>query len=350
MKRSKKYIIPAVIVAAVVVFVLYKIFSTANASDARRQFAPLVKVEKIVLENVHVKSELNGDALPIRQASIFSKVSGNLEQNYVDMGSLVRTDQLLATIDSTELYQQYQQANATYTNARLTFTRVQQLQEKNLASQQDVDNAEATMLVAKANFDAAATKLGYARITAPFSGYITKRFLDPGALVNATNSTLFSLMNLDSIRIIVNVPEKDVPYIYHIRTARVTFDALPGKEFVGVVSLISQSVDLSTRTMAVQINVPNSTHLIKPGMFATIELIEAEHANAITVPTNALLKSADGMYLFVVDGKNAKRIKVEIGIEQNSRTEILSGLNGNETAITVGQQFVKDGNPVTIQQ
>jgi membrane fusion protein (multidrug efflux system) len=350
MRKSKNYILPAIIVIAVVSIVLYKILSTANATDARRQFAPLVKVEKVLREDVLVKSDLNGDALPIRQASIFSKVSGNLEQNYVDMGSFVRVNQLLATIDSTELYQQYQEANATYTNARLTFKRVQQLQEKNLSSQQDVDNAEATMLVAKANYDAAATKLSYARITAPFSGYITKRYLDPGALVNATNSTLFSLMSLDSIRIIVNVPEKDVPYIYHIHTARVTFDALPGKEFVGIVSLISQSVDLATRTMAVQVNVPNPSHLIKPGMFASIDLVEAEHPGAITVPTNALLKSSDGMYLFVIDGKNAKRLKVEIGIEQNSRTEILSGLSGDEIAIIVGQQFVKEGNPVTIQQ
>jgi RND family efflux transporter MFP subunit len=130
----------------------------------------------------------------------------------------------------------------------------------------------------------------------------------------------------------------------------VTFDALPGKEFVGIVSLISQSVDLATRTMAVQVNVPNPSHLIKPGMFASIDLVEAEHPGAITVPTNALLKSSDGMYLFVIDGKNAKRLKVEIGIEQNSRTEILSGLSGDEIAIIVGQQFVKEGNPVTIQQ
>ena len=151
------------------------------------------------------------------QAGIFSKVSGNLESIYTDMGSNVFSGQLLATIDSTELYQQFQQTNATYQNARMTFDRVQQLIDKNLASKQDLDNADAAMKVAKANYEAAATRLSYARIIAPFSGIITKRFLDPGALVAANNATLFTLMNLDRIKIIVNVPEKDVQFIYKVQ-------------------------------------------------------------------------------------------------------------------------------------
>jgi membrane fusion protein (multidrug efflux system) len=298
-----------------------------------------------------VKSQLqfNGDVLAIGQAGIFSKVPGNLERIYADMGSKVYAGQLLATIDSTEYYQQYQQTNATYQNTRMTFERVQQLIEKSLSSKQDLDNADAAMKVARANFETAATRLSYARIVAPFSGIITKRFLDPGALVAANNATLFTLMNLDRVKIIVNVPESDIQSVYQVRTAQVTFDALPGKVFQGKVTRFSDALDLTTRTMDIQIEIENSAHIIKPGMFASVQMTVAEHQNAITIPTNAILKDDAGQYVFSLDESKAKRIRVKVGAELVERTEIVSGLTGNETVITVGQQFVKDGGQVNIQ-
>jgi membrane fusion protein (multidrug efflux system) len=222
--------------------------------------------------------------------------------------------------------------------------------EKSLASKQDLDNADAAMKVAQANFDAASTRLSYSRIVAPFDGIIIKRYLDPGALVTANNATLFTLMNLDNVKIVVNVPEKDVPFVYQIRTALVTLDALPNKEFKGKVTRFSEAIDLSTRTMAIQIEIANPSHIIKPGMFATIQMTVAEHQNAITVPTNALLKDEIGQYVFTLDDKKVKRMRVQAGVEQVERTEIISGLTGDETIITVGQQFVKDGGQVTVQR
>jgi RND family efflux transporter MFP subunit len=350
MNRILKYGILILIILAALGAITFRIISSSKSAEGRRQLAPLVKIEKPARELVKIILQFNGDVLPVRQAGIFSKVGGNLERIYVDMGSKVRSNQLLATIDSTELYQQYQQANATYQNARIAYGRVQQLIEKNLSSKQDLDNSEATMKVAQSYFEAAATRLSYSKIVAPFSGIITKRFLDPGALVAANNATLFTLMNLDSVKIIVNVPEKDVHSIYGIRTASAEFDAIPDKEFFGRVTLFSESVDLTTRTMAIQIEIANLNHLIKPGMFATIRMIVAEHPNAITVPTNAILKDEIGQYIFALGDKTAKRIRIKIGNEQIERTEIVSGLYGNEDIIIVGQQFVKDGGPVTVQR
>jgi RND family efflux transporter MFP subunit len=350
MKNIWKYSIPPFLILLAGVVIVYRITSDAKTAESRRLTAPLVKVEKPFHESVKILLRFNGDVMPVRQAGIFSKVGGNLERIYADMGFIVQSNQLLATIDSAELYQQYQQTLATYQNARMTFDRVKQLIEKSLASEQDLDNADATMKVAKANFDAASTRLSYSRIVAPFGGIITKRFLDPGALVTANNSTLFILMNLDSVKIIVNVPEKDVPFVYQIRTALVTLDALPDKEFNGRVTRFSEAIDLSTRTMAIQIEIANRSHIIKPGMFATIQMTLAEHQNAITVPTNALLKDEIGQYIYALDEKKVKRIRVQTGVEQVERTEIISGLTGDETIITVGQQFVKDGGQVTVQR
>jgi membrane fusion protein (multidrug efflux system) len=349
-KKIWKFGLPILLILLVITVIVFRIISDAKIADARRQMMPIVKCEKPTREVVKISLQFNGDVLPILQAGIFSKVSGNLENIYADMGSKVYSGQLLATIDSTELYQQFQQSNATYQNARMTFDRVQQLIDKNLASKQDLDNADAAMKVAKANYEAAATRLSYARIIAPFSGIITKRFLDPGALVTANNATLFTLMDLDRIKIIVNIPEKDVQSIYKVRAAHVTLDALPGKEFEGIVTRVSDALDLTTRTMAIQIEVSNLAHAIKPGMFATVQMAVAEHPNAITLPTNSILKDDSSQYVFILDERRAKRLRVMIGAELLERTEIISGLVGNETIITVGQQFVKDGGIVSVQQ
>ena len=347
---KKKYFIGGGIVVALLLIVVLRIALTSSAIDPRRQGIALVKVQKPFKETMRTIFTYTGDILPLRQAAIYSKVGGNLERNYIEMGTYVRSNQVLALIDTTELFQQYQQTNATYQNTSLLFERAKQLFEKNLASKQDVDNAEAAMKVAKANYDAAATHLSYAHIVAPFSGFVTRRFLDAGALVSASTSTLFTMMYLDSVKIIVYVPEKDLSQMYHVRTAKITLDALPNQEFTGYVSRFSEAVDLTTRTMPIEVDIPNHSRIIKPGMFATISFIVSERLNALTLSSDDLLKDDNGFFVFVSDGKKAHQIRITTGNETNSHTEILAGLNGDEDVITTGQQFVKEGTTLTIQQ
>jgi len=350
-KRSfKLYIFAAVIL--IIAAVVIKIVGSSSSTDQRRQNNPIVRTEQPHRETVFNVLKFTGDVIPIQQANIFSKVGGNLEKVYADMGTYVQKGQMLAQIDTTEIYQQFQQVSATYQNAKLTYQRNKDLSEQNLIAKQDLDNADAAMKVAAANFETAKIRLDYARITAPFSGFITKRFLDPGALVNSNNSnnsTLFTLMDLSAMKIIIYVLEKDIPLAKIGKKAVITVDAFPGKEFYGSVARISEAVDLSTRTMAVEVDIPNSERRLKPGMFASVTIIVNERSNSITVLTQAIMKDAGGFFLYVVNDNMAKRIGVNPGIEQDNRIEILSGLNGNENIISTGQQFVKDGGQVIIQ-
>lgn len=349
MKHHYKLFAAGLLVLLVVGVVIFRVVSGSSAADARRQSVPLVRVELPTRETVQYTLQFTGDMVAVQQAAIFSKVSGNLERVYVDMGAKVRSGQLLAMIDTTELRQQYQQASATYQNARMNYQRTRDLADQNLVAKQEVDNAEAAMKVAKANYDLAATRLGYARITAPFAGYITKRYLDAGALVSPGNTTLFTLMDLDHMKVIVNVLEKDIPLIAIGKKAVVTVDAFPGKEFYGNVTRFSQAVDLSTRTMAVEIDIDNTDHRLKPGMFANVTLLVGEHRDALTVPTQAIFKDDNGYYLFVANGETAKRVNVKIGVEQGTKTEILEGLDAAAQVITTGQQLVKADGPISIQ-
>jgi len=350
MKKYRTYLVVIVIVVVLGGVVTIKILMGNAAADTRRQNIPLVKVEQPLRQTIAYQLNFNGDVVAIQQADIFSKVTGNLERIYTDMGNSVKRDQLLAVIDSTELYQQVQQTEATYYNARISYTRNKKLFEQKLVAKQDLDNAEAQMKVALANYETAKTRLSYARITAPFSGVITKRFLDEGALVATSNATLYTLMDLDSVKVIVNVLEKDVPQISKGKTAKIVVDAFPGKEYEGVITRLSQAIDLSTRTMAIEVGVPNKEHNLKPGMYATVTLTISEHQNAVTVPTEAVLNDNNGTFVYALQNNAAKRIPVQLGIERNSRTEILAGLSGDERVIVVGQQLVRDGGLVVLER
>ena len=349
MRKQKTYIIVGIVFLAILAIAVIRITTRRSASGPRRSNVPTVRVEKPLRDTVAYTLQSTGDVVSIQQASIFSKVSGNLDHVYVNLGAVVRRNQLLALIDTTELAQQVQQTAAMYFNARAEYLRMKELYEKDLGAKQELDNAEALMKVAEANNGTAKTRLGYARITAPFAGTITKRYLDPGALVNPNGSTLFTLMNLDSVKVAINILEKDIPLITIGNEAVVTADALPDNPVNGWVGRLSQAVDPSTRTMAAEIFVPNKDHRLKPGMYATVTLVLSEHPNAITVPAQAVLKDASGTFVYVVEDKTAKRVPVQTGIEQASRTEILSGLSGTESLITTGQQFVRDGGPVSVQ-
>ncbi len=346
MNRFWKYSIPALIVVAIVV--AFRL-AGKGGGDNRRSSAPVVRVQQPSRDTVIYRLDLTGDVLPVRQTSIIPKVGGTLDRFSVEMGTPVRDGQLLAVIDSTELREQYMQAAATYQNSRATYQRILQLFDKALSSQQDVDNAEATMKVALANRELAATRLSYARIRAPFSGVITRRFVDVGAVLTANVSTMFTLMDLDTVKLIVMVPEKDVPSVYRVRRARVMVDALPGREFEGVVTRFSEALDLATRTMAIEIRVPNRGQEIKPGMFATVRLTLARHDNALTIPLDCILRDATGKYVFVADGQTARQVRIRTGLEETSRAEVLSGLTGPESIIVAGQQFVRNGGAISIQ-
>ena len=213
MKLRPKHYIITVLGLLVIGFIALRIISGGTPAESRRQNIPLVKLEQPRQEAVATRLQFTGDVVAIQQAGIFSKVTGNLEKNFVEMGTEVRRDQILALIDTTELYQQFQQASATYQNARSTHKRTKELFEQNLVARQDLDNAEATMKVSAATFDAARTRLGYARITAPFAGFVTRRYLDAGALVTPNNSTLFTLMDLNTMKIIINVLERDITLV-----------------------------------------------------------------------------------------------------------------------------------------
>ncbi len=333
----------------------------------RRTSVPVVIPGKLLTGEIVKSESLTGDISPIQQANIFTKVNGNIEKIYADIGDAVNQNQVLALIDTTIYSQNLKQAKASYMqayanleNSKLIFERNQKLLDQNLIAKQDLDNAKTSLDVASAQKEAAfavytnaLTQLGYCKITAPFSGYITKRMFDPGTYVSAStnnqSSILFTLMNVNQLKSIVNIPEKDVPSLSSISSIEVTPDALPGKIFKANIKRISGAVDIDTRTMAVEIDIENPGKILKPGMFATINLILEKKENSNFLPNQVVLNDDEGDYVYLLNPDSTVTKKyVKIGIQQDNKFEILSGLTGNDKIVFVGQELIKDKMKVRV--
>ncbi len=350
MSKYWKYVLPLVVVAVLGAIITFKNASSDASKETRRNNAPLVKVEQPIRQLIRYQLTFNGDVNAYQQATIYARIAGNLDKMYVNLGSIVKAGQILARIDSLEPFDQMQQMSATYDNARLSYQRSKNLLNRNLIANQDVDNLEAAMKVAKANFELTKTRLGYTRITAPFPGIITRRFLDAGTYLASSSTPLFQLMYIDSVKIVINIQEKDVIQVTKGTPAEITVDAYGNRVFSGSVTRMADAMDLSTRSMPVEIDIPNFDHDLKPGMFATVTLVTGEHPNALSVPTMAIQRDDSGSFVFVANNNIAGRKRIKLGAEVNARMEVLSGLDGSEPVIVIGQQLVKDGGSINIQK
>lgn len=358
------------IIGFLLVLVLLTYFRVReNSKEAARRPAAILTVEVSTPQRSQIVRSLyfTGDILPIQQATIFSKVSGNLEKVLVDIGDYVKQGQLLALIDTT-IYAQnarqaqgiHMQAQATLQNARMNFERNESLLGQNLIAKQDLDNARTAYEIAQAQVEGAQasyrntlTQLSYCKVSAPFSGYITKRFLDAGAYVSASagasSSTIFTIMDIDKVKILVNVLEKDIPALERIREAVVKTDVYLNRAFNARIQRISQAIDVATRTMPIEVDIENRQHLLKPGMFANINLVLQKKENALVLPSQVILKDDSGSYVFTVSQDSvAHKRYIELGIQQDNLYETLSGLSDIENVVFVGQTLIRDGNKVRI--
>jgi membrane fusion protein, multidrug efflux system len=369
MTSKKKRILVFGILSIIILIILayFRIMDSLSESSRRPAVIPSVIVSKPVIGEISSTLSLTGDINPIQQANIYSRVSGNIQKIYCDIGEPVRQGKLLALIDTT-IYSQnvrqalasLMQAEANLQNAKMNYERNRNLLTQNLIAKQDVDNSKTAYDIAVAQKESAnamyknaMTQLNYCKITAPFSGIITKRYLDPGAYVSAgtssPSSVLFILMDIEKVKVLANVPEKELPSLTKVEEVDIKTGAYPDKVFSGVIQRSSQSLDLATRTMLVEIDIENEEHLLKPGMFAEISLVLERKQNILTLPSNVLMSDDSGKYVFMLTHDTVALKKyVTIGLQDENSSEIISGLQESDKFVSVGQTMIKDKMKVRI--
>jgi len=358
--------------------------STGAKTDSARTRVITVGIASPIRQDLDIRLAYTADISPYQVVNIFSRVDGYIAKLHVDKGDFVKTNQLLVEIDHTDYHHAVNQAkanlsaakarvaqqNAVVRNATLTFNRMQTLIKDQFVSQQDLDTAQVNLDAARAAQDSlqaqvnqmevalaqSETNLTYSYIRAPFAGYIAERNLDTGAYVSsATASTstmsrgIMSLHDINTVRVLFEVVERDIPLVKVGQKAELRAEAYPDHVFEGTVTRIVQALNRATRTMTVEVDLPNGDRRLKGGMFARVEVLVGTHPQALQIPIDAVSRLEDTQHVYVVRDGKARRVEVEVGARSDNRIEILKGLTGDESVIVSGKDLVHEGRPVQTQ-
>ena len=361
-----------------------------EAHETQREL-PRVDVVQVGRSASTSQLELPGNIEPIMEAPILARADGYLERRLADIGDRVRANQVVAEIDTPELEQQVAQAKAVIQQvqaaqelaqanlqqgkadtelARVTAQRTGNLLTKGAVSRQEDDTNQAqyqsklanlqalekAILVQRSNIAAAQANearlekmLSYRIVRAPFDGVITLRNVDVGALVNAGSTLLYRIAQTATLRTYVNVPQSYSDAVRPGQTALLTVPNLPGRRFSGTVARTSNALDPSSRTLLVEVRVPNLDNVLLPGMYARVNLSSARKDPPLTVPSEALMVRADGAQVAVVRPDHSVHLqKVEVGRDFGDHLEVVAGLEEGATIILNPGDAVQEGAKVDL--
>ncbi len=308
-----------------------------------------------ILRNVTLPANVAAN----QQVTLYAKVPGYLKNISVDKGDEVQKGAVIAEIEAPELIADLAKSKAEAAIAELDYKRINEAQHKapDLVVAQNVDTAKAKVDVAKASVERAATLLSFTKITAPFAGIISKRYVDLGAFVPAAtsgsaaqNAAIVTLVDSKTVRIQIAVPETEVALIKKGLPVKVTVEGLPGKNFQGTVTRFSSVLDDATKTMLAEVDIQNDSGDLRPGMYATAKIGVEKHTDALLLPVEAVMVEKSGPSVFtVVDGKT-KKTPVKTGFNDGTLVEIVDGYQGGEPVIAVGKMTLTDKQPVNISE
>ncbi len=339
--------------------------------------APLVEAAQVEMSDFKDRVLLVGSLKPDAEVQVMSKISGRIEMILVDVGDPVGKGQLIAAVEDREILQQIQQAEAALGVARASIqqreaelanferqvARFRELFEQDLIARQDLEDAatrqqssQAQVLLSKAQLRQSEAALNQfkinhenTRIYAPMDGVVGRRHLHPGAIVSM-NTPILTIVNLENMRTLVNVVEKDLVRISQGAHAEVAVDAFPGRTFDGRVSRVSPVLDPATRTAEVEVHLANPGWALRAEMFARVLLDLGGRRQGLLVPRDALIYRGDQGGVFVLQEGIARFRPIQSGIAQQDAVEVISGLSAGEQVITMGASLLKDGDRVRLRE
>jgi RND family efflux transporter MFP subunit len=302
---------------------------------------------------------LPGSIRANQQATLYAKVAGYLKSLNVDKGDRVQVGQVLGEIEVPELLADLAKFKAEWDIADLDYGRAVMAHEKSpdLVMPQSVDAAKAKALMAKANLERTQTLLSYAKITAPFAGIVTARFVDPGAFIPSATSgsaaqtaAIVTLADFNSVRAQVALPEVESALAQVGQPVKFSVEGLAGKTFEAKISRMSYALDDATKTMLIEADLPNPDLRLRPGMYATSKVGVEKHTDTLLIPSEALVMEKANAFAFVTDGGKAKKTAIKIGFNDGTKVEVLAGLTASEAVILVGKLTLADGAAVNVTE
>jgi RND family efflux transporter MFP subunit len=315
--------------------------------------------------------------LPDHESKMGPKMSGTVEEVYVEEGNQVGEGQILAQLDQKELFiterqcqaavkvteTQLQEVELKARNLRKERERLANLLQKKVISQQKYDEIDtaysmavtalevirAQIISARENLAMARQKLRDTKVVAPFSGLIVKRFINQGEYVTTMPPTpLFVLMNIDKVKTELGLPELHLSQVTIGDPVDITVDAYPGNTFRGRVSTINPMVDPISRAFTLRVEIPNKDHRVKPGMFARAKIYPEIHRSSLVVPFKSVIKRGQSAYVYMLEGDMVRLQEVTPGITNEREIEVIDGLTGGEVIVVEGHYGMADRTQVRV--
>lgn len=335
-----------------------KVNATQAAGPVRT--ASLVEASHPERRDISSYLEETGIVTAESQVEVLAKGTGHCLLVRVEEGDLVSDGDVLAELDKAEMEAQVRQSEVNLAQQRIVYERTEKGLSQGIFSRAERDNAQASYEQAKATLEMQRVQLSFLTIRAPISGVVTRRMLQEGMLVS-TGMPVFNIVDPNSFILPINVAERYIPRLRVGQEARVRIDSVGERPFQARVRRINPGVDPQTGTVKVVLEFDSADHpYLRESVFARYSLVMETHENALVVPKDAIVEENAQRHVMVVREKEptdsdsgaadtdlvAARIPVETGLEDALYTEILSGIGEDDLVITLGQQTVKDGEPI----
>jgi membrane fusion protein, multidrug efflux system len=367
--RGKMLVAVALVVlliAGAITFLNRRSEANALVKETEAVAVPNVAVIQAQSESGNDELVLPGNLQAYIESPIFARTNGYLLRWYKDIGSQVQKGELLAAIDTPEVDQELSQARASREQikaalalAKISADRWANLRKSDSVSQQEADQQASGYQQALANLAAADANVrrleeleSFKNVYAPFSGVLTRRNVDPGALINsgaAAGREMFDIARVDPLRVYVSVPQAYSPSIKVGIKANVTLQEYPGQKFLGTVVRTADAIDPATRTLNTEVDVPNKNGKLLPGSFGQVHFATGTSVPRITIPVNAMLFRAQGPQVAVVDSNGKVHLHpITIGRDFGATLEILGGIEVSDQIVINPSDSLEEGQQVHV--
>ncbi|HIJ64316.1 MAG TPA: efflux RND transporter periplasmic adaptor subunit [Candidatus Hydrogenedentes bacterium] len=322
-----------------------------NSADLPHDPPKTTRVKVQVLEPKTVRDSvvLTGSIEPWEDITVAAELPGRIEWQGVDEGDAVLAGQELVRIDMAAIQARLDQAKAQYKLSLQELERIQGLAKNGISSPQERDRARASHDVAQAELRTAEIQLAKSAVVAQIDGIVDRLFKEQGEYIDM-GAPLLRLVQIDKIKVVVGIPERDVPWFSVGDAVNVAADAFPGQEFNGTIHRIATTADVVTRTFGAEIELENASGLLRPGMITRATLVRQEYPDSVLIPFFAVITREDAQRVFVEENGLARTRPVEVGVAQGGMVQIKEGLSPGDRLIVVGQRDLSDGEPVYVQE
>jgi len=347
LSRKKKILL--VVVLLIIVIGAYRIVS-GRLEDKSITTSDIVniKVQTAELTTLENTSPLTGRLEPVEEVTIMPKSVGEVTNVYVTLGDKVTKGTVLFELDKTQIATSYNQAKASYNDAKMNLDRIAALYKEGAVSLQQYEQAQTAFTIAQESFISAGDGMNNCNVTSPIDGYITSINVAPGALASQSVAAA-TVANIDKLEIETSVAETMINKIKLGDKVQVVVSSVSDKPFTGTITALSPAPATGSLTYPLKVTLDNSTASVKPGMFAEVIITSDKTANVIAVPSTAvLIKSGKTVVAEIENGKKVVFKKVVVGVDNGKLAEIKSGVKVGETIVVEGQYYLEKNSKFNI--